>query len=236
MIPVLWSSCCWHQAALLSTPEKPEICFWTTFSISITHFLSCWQFQRWKIMISPVRWVAYPCLILSPPSAECFSFFCSSSPLPYLEICSCPFFFHFKQVLVGSFRQRSCHTFLFPANLKSLFCNFETPFRRFFGLGVHLSWHRAAHLGCLAQSSSSWSKLPSVTRVAQRSFNKLLPSQQDWAKVLQNCAAGFWDPGRRVWEQTASTPPHRPTQTCLLPAHIWQFWHIFRFTAAIQWD
>lgn len=176
------------------------------------------------------------CLILSPPSAECFSFFCSSSPLPYLEICSCPFFFHFKQVLVGSFRQRSCHTFLFPANLKSLFCNFETPFRRFFGLGVHLSWHRAAHLGCLAQSSSSWSKLPSVTRVAQRSFNKLLPSQQDWAKVLQNCAAGFWDPGRRVWEQTASTPPHRPTQTCLLPAHIWQFWHIFRFTAAIQWD
>lgn len=38
MIPVLWSSCSLHQPALLPAPGKPEICFWTTFSTSITHF------------------------------------------------------------------------------------------------------------------------------------------------------------------------------------------------------
>lgn len=32
--------------ASTSTLEKPEICFWMILSTSITHFSSCWQFQR----------------------------------------------------------------------------------------------------------------------------------------------------------------------------------------------
>lgn len=105
---------------------------------------------------------------------------------------SCSFFTHLYPVLVWAFRQKSCYTFLFPANLKSFFCSFETQgFRRCCGLGLDLSSHRAAHLGCLAQSSSSWSKWPSVTRVVQRPFSKLLPSHQDWAKVLRSCLLVF---------------------------------------------
>lgn len=178
MIPVLWSSCCLHQPALLPIPEKPEICFSMTFGISITHFSSCWQFQRWQIMISAIRWASYPwTAVLSFPHQQTgvFHFFCSSSPLPYPEICSCrsfsfqasPFPFakkinslvaHLKEywsllflcscsfspylypVWVWPFRQKSCHTFLFPANLRSLFYNCETQsFRRCCELEVGLS-------------------------------------------------------------------------------------------------